>query len=531
MRRIQMIKRTQKTRIFLLAAVFFLSCDPEGIYETHIDVSGAVTLSNGVAIHENGKDRIIYLSADGSRVSLKELFRASEHERLAWHRVGPDRDNPTELFEMSVPTDERDAERTETLLRIHVDGNQIEKYEVGSLFDSLVFGPMQRFAILYHGDAETESQESLFNPNEVALIDLTKGPGADNPHILSVDLGGGRISGVSFLSPLLVGGKTRQLVIFMTQGAVRLVDLLDPSMATVKVPLTAASDPRTVIPVQVVAREEDALHDTMVFIRAQGSEDIYKISLTAAADGSSGFSAARDQFEAGGEPQDMEVVEDGADPMLVVLSYPNSSSSGSVISVVDVDTADTFAIELDDFVDKTLLRQAEGSQEVVLFGDNSYSVYFLEIEGLAEEKGRNLDEVSVQEGIEQAILLDENRLLIVSYNSEDLILLSLDTQKATRLSSPGAYDWAQARIYQDSFFFVPEYRDRIDIVDLSTEHPESLLLDDLIDSLHLLKGSGTGVALHDTPSGRVTIFPLNNPVRSQAKVIDGIWLNNFLDEE
>ena len=56
------------------------------------------------------------------------------------------------------------------------------------------------------------------------------------------------------------------------------------------------------------------------------------------------------------------------------------------------------------------------------------------------------------------------------------------------------------------------------------------MLDDPVASLRLLSGSGVGVVLHDTPTGRVTVFPLAEPTREKSRVIDGLWLDGLLDE-
>lgn len=129
------------------------------------------------------------------------------------------------------------------------------------------------------------------------------------------------------------------------------------------------------------------------------------------------------------------------------------------------------------------------------------------------------------------VSLDGNRLLLIPNNGQDLVILDLISEKGEPLSSSGAYDWMDSAIFNDVFFVLPESYERVDYFDLSTGRPGSLLLDDTTTSLHLLKGRKTGVTIHDTASGRVTLFPLGEPTRSRAKVLDGLWLKGSLNRE
>ncbi|MCP4679429.1 MAG: hypothetical protein GY854_28860 [Deltaproteobacteria bacterium] len=521
------MKRIDLTAILLLAAATMVGCDTEGLYETTIDVGEAVTLAKGVVIHERSQDRLVYLEASKTKAVLKELYRAEDDERLVWSKAGPDPKNPTQLFEMSVPKDERDVDSTETLLRIRVDGT-VDSFEVNSLFSKLAFGPLHRFAVLYH-DPEKETESDLYNPNEVAIVDLSKKPSESNPRLLSIDLKEQNISGVSFLPELTVAGVKRQFAVFLGQGQIRLVDLIDPNLASAGLRLVHKGDQRTVSPLQLLIRNEDGTRETMVFVRAVGSEDVYAISLTASDNSEHAFMATLNQLEAGGEPLDMALVQDGDNPLLTVLSR---AAGNVLLNVINVDTADAFTVNVDDTVSRVLLREVDGAEEVVLFGDDTSGIHFLKADGLGEERGRNLEHLLIPDRVQRALPLDEARLLIVPGNEQDLVLLDLDTRDSTRLISPFTMDLSGAQMNGDLFFCVPEDKDRVNVVDMRTGHPDSLLLDDRISSLHLLKGSNVGVALHDTPTGRVTVFPLSaHPTREEANVLDGLWLDGFLDEE
>ena len=82
----------------------------------------------------------------------------------------------------------------------------------------------------------------------------------------------------------------------------------------------------------------------------------------------------------------MVITADGGVPLLVVLARTGGMSN---ITVVDVDTSDSFSISLEDSVSKTILQTTASGPEVVFHGDSTLGVHFLAIEGVAKEKGRN----------------------------------------------------------------------------------------------------------------------------------------------
>jgi hypothetical protein len=514
------------TQIFaLLFMVAMLGCDTEGLYESEIHVGDVVSLASGIVIHETSYDRLVYLGVKPGGAIIKRLYQTQEDERIAWLKGGPETVGATDVFVFTEPADERDIQ-TESLLRIKGTSGKLERFEINASFDQLAFGPTGRFAILYHG-AKNSDHQGFYNPNEIAILDLDKKPGADNPLNMSVSLDGRRVVGIEFIPVLSVAGQDRELAVFMAEGAVRIIDLNEPMTTSVKVPFVAKSNTNAPVPVQVISRPADKIRDAMLFVRADSADDVFAISLTAQPTGGVGFRATLNQFEAGGPANDMVLVEDGQQPLLVVV---NQTSGSTMLNVINIDTSDSFSIEVGDAATNLVLRETQGGQEVVLFGNNALGVHFLSADGLAEERKRNLSDVFIQGKVQQAIELAGERLLLIPFDNRDLVVLDLETRKPTRLSSSGSYNWSNAQVLNDRFYLVPQSKDRIDFLDLASEHPGSLLLDDWVGSLHLVSGTGMGVVIHEMPTGRVTLFPLDEPTREKAQVIDGLWLDGFLDE-
>ena len=77
------------------------------------------------------------------------------------------------------------------------------------------------------------------------------------------------------------------------------------------------------------------------------------------------------EYEAGGFPLDIEVVREGDDPMLVILS---DTSNGSIVNVVNIGTGEAFTIDVEDSAGQILFRQTGDSGEIVLYGGGSIGV-------------------------------------------------------------------------------------------------------------------------------------------------------------
>jgi len=457
------------------------------------------------------------------------LFTPATGERISWFEAGPEPSAPEALFVLTEPEDPRDAEVDERLYRVTPNGKKTA-FKVGSGFDEIAFGPNQKFAILYHGAKDVS--DGLYNPNEVSLVDLEKSPGKENPKTLSVAMDGRKIDKVAFVPSIHVGGEARELAVFLAGSIARVVDLNDPEGTWAKVPLLPSSDTRTIVPEQLIAVDEaegcdNAACEAKLFIRARGSEDIYYITLGRSA---AGFVEPQTkQLEAGGAPTDMAIVTEGGITYLVTLS---PTTSGTKVNFIDVDTSEPFNIVVTDSLSKMRLIEGDDGDKLVIYAaSGNRGVHFLSLADIAKEKGRNLDTFTIQGGVAVTVPLEGDRLLLVPSNRQDLVILDLIAEKGEMLSSSGNYEWTGAEIFDDVFFVLPDSRERVDFFDLSTGQPDSLLLDDRSVSLHLLKGKKTGVAVHDTPSGRVTIFPLGDPSRGKAKVLDGLWLEGCLDRE
>jgi len=408
-----------------------------------------------------------------------------------------------------------------------VAGKAPVRFALGARFGAMAFHPAGRFAILYHPASDASDSGGLFNQNEIAVIDLSRAPAADNPRLLTIGIGGLSVEGVDFPGALSVAGVERDFVVFEADGAIVLLDLADQSLEPVTVKLKNEGDNRTIVPEQILARPGDLAFDPMLILRAPGAQEIFAVALVPRPDGQPGFITALNQFDSGTtQPTAMALVEDGGHPLLVV-----AGNTGARVTVVDVETASTFYIELDGYVDELLEHvRIDGAPEVVMYGASQW-IYFLAVDDLAEEKGSNLEDVFVEDGVESAWLFGTDELLAEPYSGSGLTLIDLTAREVTRLTSDSSYSWSHAEAYGDVLFYAGAGDDRVISLDLESGHPEPLVLDEPVAAFAIFPATGSGLVLHGTPSGRVTWFPLADPRREAAVVFDGLWLSALLDEK
>jgi hypothetical protein len=516
-----------------IALAALTACEVEGLYDDRFEISGFTRLEAGfVAWFTAPAEGLVLAAPAASGVAVRRLFQPKDGERIVRLQAGPDPAAARELFAFTVPIDEREIEIVESVVRISAagDGSAVNPYvepvrfEVGTTFGAMEFQPAGRYAILYHVGSDSEATGGLFNQNEVAVIDLSRAPAADNPRLVTVDMSGRAVEGVGFPGPLVVVGAERDFAVFEADGAIVLLDLADPLAVPVTVKLKNEDDPRTIIPEQILARPGDDAHDPMLLLRAPGAQEIFAVSLVPRPDGGEGFAAALNQFDSGADsPSAMALVEDGATPLLVVAGYDQR------VAVVDVGTAATSFIETDGYVGELLEHtRSDGGAEVVMYGESQW-IYFLAVDDLAAEKGSNLEDVYIEDGMESAWLFGGDSLLAVPYGGYGLTLVDLTAREVTRLTADEGYDWSQADAFGDVLFYAGAGDDRVVSLNLASGHPDPLVLDEPVAAFEIFPAAAMGFVMHDTGSGRATLFPLGEPWREKAIVVDGLWLRGLLD--
>jgi len=520
--------------ILSLALGALAGCEVDGLYEDSFEIRAYERLESGFVVWFSApEEQLVHLKAVAGEIQVRRVFKPEKGERIVRLVVGPDPAAAQELFAFTAPIDEREIDIVDSVVRISPatgDGSSSNPYAepvrfpIGTQFGGMAFHPAGRYAILYHPPSDADESGGLFNQNEVAVLDLGTAPPEENPRLLTIGMGGRSVEGVDFPGPMTVDETERDLVVFEADGAIVLLDLADPDLAPLTVKLKNEDDARFIVPEQIIVRPGDGAFDPMLLLRAPGAQEIFAVALVPRPEGEEGFIAALNQFDSGTyAPTDMALVEDGGHPLLIAVGGAQRAT------VVDVETAYSFSLELDGSVSALVEHtRLDGAPEVVMYGASQW-IYFLAVEDLAAEKGSNLEDVFIEDGVETAWRFGTDALLAVPYSGYGLTLVELTEREATRLTSDQGYSWADADAYGDVLFYAGAGDDRVISLDLETGHPEPLVLDEPVTAFEIFPASGVGIVIHATPTGRATMFTLADPQRKTASVIDGLWLRGFLD--
>ncbi len=414
------------------------------------------------------------------------------------------------------------------------------RYTVGSPFDGLAQTSDGRYALTYFTPGIV-SQQLLFNPNEVALIDLTQPPSSTNPTLRTVRSFGGVPLDVAFSPPMTLGmTDPRTLAVVLSSAYVTLLDVTHPTRTEITVRLTLPTDGRSIDPTQV-------LFDTAagtIYLRASASNDVFALHLspvTPASATDNDFVPVVNQLAAGQSPADMALFTDNGRQLLLVAS-PGSSEA----LVVDALSSTVSPIPLDAPADHIVLfsgpspTNSAAHPQAILYGTESTasSVSFLDLPGLAAQLSQNAESVALGGSVAAALpLLGSNAVMFQlsgNYGQGSLAVLDLLRRTASPLVASVSLSGASFDAGGAALWVAPADSLRVGYVDLATLNPGEIRMDEPVSAVLPLVGDVSGrdrvVALHPGSGGDVTVIDARAPQRSTAVSYRGFLLDGLLDQ-
>jgi hypothetical protein len=513
-------------KILVVAGLLLLfvgsGCD-EQASSSYSDKKVVATLGSGLILRGVAQNdaTLYYLKADLKNPTFDEILRAKK-TNIRWVVPGQGEAGFGKIFVLLTPIDPRDPSQSTRLVSLHPDSSEVISYELAMEFGSIRFSQEGRVAVL--ANLEGDQASGFYNPGEIAILDLDKGPGSENPTRITLDTKGRSLRDVMFLEPFVVGGAQRRLAAVTLRGALKLLDLDTPSAPMPIVPLSAGADLSGDSVRQIEVAGEAEGRSAMLLVRTARSQDILAVTLWASEEG---LGASLNQLGVGGYPLGITLRTDETTGKVhaVVLAQKGNLAH---VAVVDVDTSERFDIELLDPADR-LVPLADG--DVAMFGAQGTRVHFLSLAQVLSLRESALTELKLHAKIESIHAIDKMRFIFTDISSAEALLVNLEERKATRLYlGQWSHDWSGGAVYEDTVFLLLPDRQTVGLVDLSANAPSSLLLDDWVQGLYLLKDKGIGLAWHgDVAWGRVTMFPLDDPRREAARVFDGFLMSGALD--
>jgi hypothetical protein len=290
-------------------------------------------------------------------------------------------------------------------------------YTVGSPFNSVSVTVDGRFAFV-HYRPDGALRRLLFNPNEVAIVDLQAPPSETNPVRRTVRSFGGIPTDVIFSPPVAIRGEMRTIAVVVSSSYVTLIDLAHLDRGETSVRLTLPEDARDLNPQQVLFDGELRA----IYLRAAASNDVYVLRLDdagAAPATGNDFRTSINQVGAGRGPSDLALFGEGR--RLLVVSRGSREAR-----VIDPRSNAITTIALDARADRALLFQGRSPRDpmtarrALLYPSSastgSSAVSFLDLDAIEARASQNLETVQLGRTVRLALPLPERSTVLFEHD-------------------------------------------------------------------------------------------------------------------
>ncbi|MEE9383715.1 MAG: hypothetical protein V3V08_09905 [Nannocystaceae bacterium] len=469
---------------------------------------------------------VLFATPDADRLTLtRRSLGSADEEATLWSRVTR---NGASLLVLTGPVNAKKEHVSEKLYRFSADGTSDPVVtELSAPFNSVALSPDYQHAVLYFSGAVPG--EVLHNSNLVAIVDLTS---ATVAHEMTLQGFGGQLTSVHFPgqvadgvpNPVLVGDHQRDIVAFLAEGEIILADMASPGANQ---PAVSLADTSGVNPVATLLRPGNAMYPApTLFVRFKGGSDVSMLSLRAKDDAEDAFTFTQSLLGVGRGTSDFVFYDDAETPMLVAA---NGRENGLIFT--DIRTQQTFTIGLGSGVGSLFLRKNESASgsvdQAVVWSQGGTTVYTLDLDDIENVVGRLPTEYRVNGGIRDLVVLDNNRVLVGA--PDRLVIIDFARDQITPFAIQSDYSSFESGLYDDRLILGSPGQSWISTVNLNTLAPESMLLDDNVDSFHFLPASGMVVATHNDDAGKLTVTPAGELSRTKSYVHWGFLLEGLLD--
>jgi hypothetical protein len=407
-------------------------------------------------------------------------------------------------------------------------------YEIKSPFDRLSIAPDNSIAVAYFSGSGPDAFGFFRNPNELAVIDLTRPPGPDNPVLKTIRSFGAVPEGIVLSPPMVIPGAEdltpRTFAFILATNNLTVLDTTHATRSEISIRLDTAGT--KVLPREVVFAPNTA----SAYVRSDNARDVLELSLLAeppATDGGNDYRPLLSELGAGGGPTDIAVYDDPTNRRYLLASTPNT---GEVV-VIDADTAQFRSIRISDPIDRVLLFPSGPGVTphkalLAAIGSKLNRLWVLDLDHIEDPLTQaRLDRIDLDKPVRDVVPVPGRDLAMIVHDDARTVLglLDMDTLSTAPLLGVGKLD---------SYDFTPEGTHligvtsnvaRVGFVALDNLHPSDFRLDDR--PAKVLAANGKIFVDHGDPRGHATIIPSPDSTRDQAIVLEGFLLNDVLDQE
>ena len=505
------------------------------VWERDRELLGPIQLKNQVAYIDSALDRVtlIDLALDTPSIDTARIGRNAMHAMPSFDRhklfvitrgeeaiVKGQIDQPPMLW--ALDTEARDAEPI--------------AYEIGSPFDRLAISPDNATAVAYFSAAGPDEMGFFRNPNEIAVIDLTRSPGDGNPTLKTIRSFGSVPEGVTLSPPMTIPGtlEARTFAYIMSENQVTVLDVAHPDRREISIRLDLGGAP--VIPREVVFAKKTA----SAYVRSDNARDVLQILLEPVppqTPQSNDFRPVLAELGAGGGPTDIAVYDDASGERYILAATPNTSE----VVVIHADTAQFRAVPLADPIDRILLFPTSDPDQPIpphkaLFasiGARMSRVHVLDLEHITDPLTQaSIRKITLDQPVRDVVPVPERDLAMLVHDDARTVLglLDMDTESTSPLLGVGKLDSYDFSPDGSHLIGATPQVSRIGFLQLDNLHPTNFRLDDPPARV-LSTGNAKILVDHGDPLGRATIIPSPTATRQDAIVLSGFLTVNLLDQE
>ncbi|MEX1367313.1 MAG: hypothetical protein AB1Z98_29570 [Nannocystaceae bacterium] len=513
-------------RTITMLGLALAACLPADPYDAALEVGPPVATRRSIAYVDEGRHELVLVLPQDEEVRLVRRSVGDERSRVLWSRSTLD---GTGVLVMTGPATDKEEDVQEQLHLVPADGDGDERtFDVLAPFTSVDLSPDGRRAVLHFGGGVGSG--ALQNANQVAIVDLQSG----DVRNLTLNGFGGRLQSVDFPVPpgqtdpvaIDVGGRPLELVAFLAEGEVVLVDAGNEQVDQVAVRFGSEV---SFSPVESLLRlGNESFGRPALFLRSDFGSDVAMLTLVDKADeatGEPGFSAQVSLIPVGNGATDMSSYDGQEAPYLV-------TADGGAMVFTDIRTQQSFSVGTGGQAQRLFMRDAEAGsgtiRQAVAWAPGGGALYTLDLDAIEDTIGRTPRPLIIETGIEDLVVLDNDRVLVSS--GLNLYVVDLPLEQVTPLSAMSPYDARSSALDGDRLLLGTPGQTWVSTVDLLTLNPESMVLDDPIQSFHYLQDAGKVVMVHSDSVGHLTVADATSPSRSTSYVAWGYLLDGILDQ-
>lgn len=506
------------------------ACLPADPYADPLAILPPVSTRESLAYVDQAEHQLLFVLPEDERIRLVRRPLGDDRTTVLWARATLDR---SQVMALVAPASDKTEDVDEELHLLRADGEgDARVYDVLAPFTGVALSPDGRRAVLHFG--EGVGSGALQNANQVAIVEL----GGTEVRNLTLNGFGGRLRSIAFPSPpaiagpqgltdptaVDVGGRPLELVAFLADGEVVLVDAGNEATDQVAVRFGEVA----FSPVETLLRPgNEVFGKPALFLRSEVGSDVAMLTLvdkTDEATGEPGFSAQVSLIPVGTQATDMSAYDSEEAPYLVTVG-------GSAFVFTDIRTQESFSVGTGAAVTQLLLRDEQTAagtiRQAVGWAPGGNALYALDLDDLEDTIGRTPEPLAIQTGIQDLVVLDNDRVLVSS--GLDLYVVDLPLSQVTPLSAMSPYDPRSSALEGDLLLLGTPGQTWVSTVDLLTLNPESMVLDDAIGSFHYLPDAGKVVLVHGDPVGHLTVADAQSPSRATSFMAWGYLLEGLLD--